>query len=151
MKQAASQFKQPLVHTNKAIAALLAQVERHNRLLRLAKAALPQALSKQIVQCVVSGNKLLIYTPAASWASQIRFYKSAILKAIASETHQSIEMLQVRICAPILQKHEKPGYQAKVPKLETIKALRELIVEDADDALNKALLKLSATLERLSQ
>jgi hypothetical protein len=126
------------------------QIEQQQRILQRIQAALPDALAKQVRHCLIRDKKLLIYTDSAAWASQLRFYNSAILAAIVPLARTPVEMLQIRIIAG--QTGLIPGHKrkAKIPSVEKIENIRNDSLTVSDNQLRLALLKLSTTLERLS-
>ena len=93
---------------------------------------------------------MLIYTDSAAWASQLRFYNSAILAAIAPLTRTPVEIMQIKIIAGQTGLILGPKRKAKIPSVEKIAIIRNDSLTVSDDQLRLALLKLSSTLERLS-
>jgi hypothetical protein len=127
------------------------QIEQQQRLLQRIRAVLPEALAKQALHCLIRDKKLLVYTDSAVWASQLRFYNSAILAAIMPLTRTPVEILQIKILTAktgiILGARRK----AKIPSVEKIEFIRSHSLAVSDNQLRLALLKLSSTLERLSR
>lgn len=76
---------------------LFLQVEKQKDLLSIVKNALPEHLSERILNCVIHDETLLIYSDAAIWASQLRFYQSAILEATSSFIDFPITRVKVRL------------------------------------------------------
>jgi hypothetical protein len=151
MPQKPPSFKVSLSFQNRTIAYFYSQIEQQQRILKCIQAVLPEALAKQTRHCLVKDKKLLIYTDSASWASQLRFYNSAILTAIMPITRTPVEILQIKIIAGqsgiILGSRRK----AKIPSVEKIDFIRSHSLTVSDNQLRLALLKLSSTLERLSR
>lgn len=145
-----SSFKQAFSQPNRPLANLYAQIDQQKKLLTTIKRALPDQLAEHAQHCVITEKKLLIYTDSAAWATQLRFYNKAILNAIEPETRHRIQILQIRIFEPIGAQPEKPKRTAKIPPPDKIAAIRGNASGNSDDPLSQALLKLSATLERLS-
>ena len=143
-------FKQALSQPNRSLANLYSQIEQQKKLLSTIKTALPAQLAEHAQHCVITEKKLLLYTDSAAWATQLRFYNKAILKVIEPITRHRIEILQIRISEPIDSQPEKPKRTAKIPAPDKIAAIRSNATDHSDDPLSRALLKLSATLERLS-
>ena len=126
------------------------QIEQQRRILQRIQAVLPEALAKQARHCLIRDKKLLIYTDSAAWASQLRFYNSAILAAIVPLTRTPVEILQIKIIAGQTGFIQGPKRKAKLPSVEKIENIRNHSLTVSDNQLRSALLKLSATLERLS-
>ncbi|MGR8999369.1 MAG: DciA family protein [Gammaproteobacteria bacterium] len=143
-------FKTSLTFQNRTLAYFYSQIEQQNRVLEHIRKFLPESLAKQIRYCLIKEKKLLIYTDSAAWASQLRFYNSAILAAIAPLTRTSIELMQVKIIAEQSGLVLRPLRKANIPSEEKIALIRNNGLTITDDQLKLALLRLSATLERLS-
>jgi hypothetical protein len=143
-------FKPAQSFQTPAIARFLYLIEQQKQILDQIQAVLPSELKSHVRHCVVNHKKLIIYTDAATWASQLRFYSKVMLAAIAPITTDTIEIMQVKLlvapAAPDIQSARK----ANVPSLEKINFIRDHGTMIADEKLKHALLKLSATLERLS-
>jgi len=126
------------------------QIEQQHRILQRIQAVLPEALAKQVRHCLIRDKKLLIYTDSAAWASQLRFYHSAILAAIVPLTRTPVEIMQIKIIAGQTGLNLGPKRKAKIPSVEKIEVIRNHSLTVSDNQLRLALLKLSTTLERLS-
>lgn len=126
------------------------QIEQQQRVLQRIRAVLPENLAKQARHCLIKDKKLLVYTDSATWASQLRFYNSAILAAIAPLTRTPVELLQIRIITGQTGLIWGTQRKAKIPSVEKIELIRNDSLTVSDNQLRLALLKLSATLERLS-
>ena len=126
------------------------QIEQQQRILKRIQAVLPEALAKQTRHCLIKDKKLLIYTDSAAWASQLRFYNSAILAAIVPLTRTPVEILQIKIIAGQTGFIRGPKREAKIPSAEKIVSIRNDSLTVSDNQLRTALLKLSTTLEKLS-
>jgi len=126
------------------------QIEQQQRILQRIQAVLPEALAKQVRHCLIRDKKLLIYTNSAAWASQLRFYNSAILAAIVPLTRTPVEIMQIKIIAGQTRLIFGPKRKAKIPSVEKIEIIRNHSLSVSDNQLRLALLRLSTTLERLS-
>ena len=126
------------------------QIEQQQRILQRIQAVLPDALAKQARHCLLKDKKLLVYTDSAAWASQLRFYNSAILAAIAPLTATPVQSLQIRIIAGQTGLVAGSKRKANIPSVEKIELIRNHSLTVEDQQLSSALLKLSATLKRLS-
>ncbi len=138
------------------------QLEQQKMALQRIHAVLPATIAKHALHCVISGKKLLVYTDTAAWASQLRFYNSAILAAIAPVTRDSVSimLIKIRIDTPLTGR--KRGAQAGaevsladrkpiIPSAEKIELIRNYSLTIADEQLKQALLRLSTTLTKLSE
>ena len=150
MPQKPAKFKASLSFYNRTMAYFYSQIEEQRRILQCIQAVLPEALAKQTRHCLVKDKKLLIYTDSAAWASQLRFYNSAILAAIAPLTRTSVETLKIKIIARQTGLILGTERKANIPSAEKIELIRNDSLSVPDNQLRLALLKLSATLERLS-
>jgi hypothetical protein len=126
------------------------QIQQQHLILQRIQAVLPEQLAKQVRHCLIRDKKLLIYTDSAAWASQLRFYNSAILAAIAPLTRTLVEIMQIKIIAGQIGLILSSKRKAKIPSLEKIENIRNHSLTVSDDQLRTALLKLSTTLERLT-
>ena len=108
-----SAFKSALDFPARQLALSMAVIAEQKKLLAVVKTALPTEIAENIQHCVRSGNRLLVYAGAASWASQIRFFSVDIVNKITASGQQNINNLQVRItkswspmyCSLALQVH----------------------------------------------
>jgi len=98
-----SGFKSALDFDARQLAVCLETITEQMALLSIVKTALPAEIAEHVQHCVSSGSRLLIYTEAASWASQIRFYHASILNKLAESGQKNILSLQVRIGPQISQ------------------------------------------------
>ncbi|WP_262966406.1 DUF721 domain-containing protein [Methylobacter psychrophilus] len=126
------------------------QIEQQQRILQRIRTVLPEVLAKQVRHSLIKDKKLLIYTDSAIWASQLRFYKSVILASIATLTRTPVEILQIKIIAGQSGAGVGTERKAKIPSIEKIEVIRNHGLTVSDNQLRSALLRLSATLERLS-
>ena len=150
MPQKPPSFKVSLSFQNRTMAYFHSQIEQQQRILQRVQAALPDPLKKQARHCLIKDKKLLIYTDSAAWASQLRFYKSVILAAIAPLTKTPVEIMQVKIITGQTGGILRIKRKAKIPSAEQIDVIRSHGLTVSDNQLRLALLKLSTTLERLS-
>lgn len=150
MPQKPPLFQTSLSFQNRTIAYFFSQIEQQKRVLQRIQSVLPETLAKQARHCLIKDQKLLIYTESAAWASQLRFYNSAILAAIAPLTKASIEKMQVKIIAERTGLISGSIRKANLPSVEKLAIIRQNSLNIADDHLKLALLRLTATLERLS-
>ena len=150
MPQMPPSFKCSLSFTNRNMAYFYSQIEQQQRILQRIQAVLPDALAKQARHCLLKDKKLLVYTDSAAWASQLRFYNSAILAAIAPLTATPVQSLQIRIIAGQTGLVAGSKRKANIPSVEKIELIRNHSLTVEDQQLSSALLKLSATLKRLS-
>ncbi len=150
MPQKLSSFKASLSFRNRTMAYYYSQIEQQQRILQRIQAVLPEALAKQARHCLIRDKKLLIYTDSATWASQLRFYNSAILAAITPLTRTPVEIVQIKIIASQTGLISGSKRKANIPSAEKIEVIRSHSLTVPDNQLRLALLKLSTTLARLS-
>lgn len=143
-------FKATLAFPNRAIAHFYSRIEQQRQVLQHIRAVLPEALAKPARYCVINDKKLLIYTDSAAWASQLRFYSKAILAAIAPITRESVTIMQVKILTEQKSTDKQFVRKVNIPSPEKIEIIRKQGLNAPDDHLKQALLRLSATLRRLS-
>lgn len=143
-------FKLALAPSNKVLANFSSQLQQQQQLLLLIKSLLPENLVEHACYCVISNRKILIYTDKAVWASQLRFYNTAICEAVTSRSkYADIEQVQIRILASTSGTTSKLRLP-KIPSRETALYIRQGISGKNDDPLSDALNNLCRTLERLS-
>ncbi len=143
-------FKKSLAYPNRTMVYLHSQIEQQQRILKQIKAALPDELAKQTKHCLIKDHKLLVYTGSAIWASQLRFYNTAILASIQTLVKFPIDNLQIKIISRATGLTETAQRKANLPSLEGIDLIRKHSLSISDDKLSVALLKLSTTLKRLA-
>ncbi len=153
-----SSFKAALSFPNRTIAHFYSQIEQQKQVLQRIHAVLPAEIGAHALHCVINGKKLLVYTDTAAWASQLRFYNSAILAAIAPVTRESVSIMQIKIrMEPPLTERKQgvgaslPSRKANIPSAEKIEFIHNHSLTVSDEQLKQALLRLSATLEKLSK
>jgi hypothetical protein len=150
MAKITTTFRSTLSFPSRTLVNLYSQIEQQNKVLLCIHGVLPSALAQHVLHCVVNGKRLLVYTDAAAWASQLRFYNSAILTAIASVTKESITIMQINVRPETLSATSLPGRTPTIPSAEKIAFIHELGLTIADEQLQRSLLRLSSTLEKLS-
>ena len=150
MPQKPPSFKRSLSFPNRTMAYFYSQIEQQRRILQRIQDVLPDALAKPARHCLIKDKKLLVYTDSAAWASQLRFYNSAILAAIVPLTGTPVESMQIKIITGQTGLIAGAKRKAKIPSVEKIELIRHHSLTVSDNQLSWALLKLSATLKRLS-
>jgi hypothetical protein len=142
-----SVFKSALDFPTRQLALSLAIIAEQKNLLAVVRTALPPEIAENIQHCVRSGNRLLLYTASASWASQIRFFSMDIVNKLAASGQQNIISLQVRITPQLEQQYRRRS--ASLPSVENMALLAQQVngVEKCD-VLKSALARLAKTLEK---
>lgn len=143
-------FKPALLFPNNALAYVYSQIELQKRLLRPVREALPATLSTHVVHCIIKKKELIIFTDTAAWASQLRFYHNTMLASIAPLTKESVNLLQVKVMTSLPGIELRQASAPIIPSAEKIKLIRSTGTMASDEHLKQALIKLSATLQRLS-
>jgi hypothetical protein len=152
MAQKPELFKKSLAFPNRSMVYLYSQIEQQQRILKQIKTVLPDNLAKQTKHCLIKDHNLLVYTDSAIWASQLRFYNSAILASIQTLVKSPINNLQIKIISRASGVTETAIRKANLASLEGIDLIliRTHSLSISDDKLSVALLKLSTTLKRLA-
>ncbi|MDO9168535.1 MAG: DciA family protein [Methylobacter sp.] len=150
MTKKPTSFKAALSFPNRTMAHFYSQIEQQKQVLRRIHDILPAAIAKHALHCVINGKKLLVYTDTAAWASQLRFYNSVILAAIAPLTRESVSIMQIKVRVEILSATSLPGRTPIIPSAEKIAFIHNHSLTVSDEQLKLALLRLSTTLEKLS-
>lgn len=89
-------FKSALEFHNQTLDKLVTQIDQQKDLLSMVKSVLPEKLAEHTLHCVIHDEMLLIYTDAAVWSSQLRFYQTAILAIV----EKGVERIQIRLMKP---------------------------------------------------
>ena len=141
-------FKTVDTYNNRILANYQQKIKQQDYLLNSVKAILPQPLTNHVLYCVVSVEKLLIYTDSAAWSSQLRFYQQSILNAVINTNSVSIQTVKIKIITPNNSPKEK--FKQSIPSKSNIQLLRHCGESINDKRLKHALLNLSQTLTKLS-
>lgn len=163
MTKTTTSFKAALSFPSRIIAHFYSQIEQQKQVLQRIHDVLPGAIAEHVRHCVVNGKKLLVYTDTAAWASQLRFYNGSILAAIAPVTRESVSIMQIKIIVEMLPTGRRLGAGAEalqaipharrpiIPSAEKIELIHSHGLTVSDEQLKRSLLKLSATLAKLSE
>ncbi len=141
-----SAFKSALDFEARQLAVSLEIIAQQQKLLAIVRTALPDEIAVHVQHCVHSGKRLLVYTEAACWASQIRFYSEAILNKIIATGQLNITTLQIKITQQFDQQFQQR--YARLPSADNISLLRNRLKTNEDDILAQALIRLAKTLEK---
>lgn len=90
-------FKSALEFHNRTIDKLVTQVDSQKDLLSIVQSVLPENLAAHTLHCVIHDATLLIYTDAAVWSSQLRFYQAVMLETVALQFHKTVQRVQIRL------------------------------------------------------
>jgi hypothetical protein len=126
------------------------QLEQQHKILQKIQTVLPDRLAKQTRHCLLRERKLIIYTDSATWATQLRFYNSAILDAVITLTKTPVESMKIKIITGTSGIVSSTTRAAKLPSVEKIEAIKMDSLTIEDNQLRLSLQKLSATLKRVS-
>lgn len=138
--------KTPLSYQNQTMAYFHGQIGQQKRLLQAIQKLLPFDLAGHVHCCLIKGNKLLVYTDSAVWASQLRFYHTVML----ASTAPLAATVQIKVMTEQVGFVAHSERKARLPCAEKIEMIQKDSLNITDEPLQSALLKLSATLERLS-
>lgn len=125
-----------------ALSTLKARTHLHQKLLQRIQASLPESLSDHCLACVLRVDGLLvIYTNSPAWASQLRFYQTAMSSAVASVGR--VRQIKVRILNPLSPKAAKQAAgSVKVPDEAVLKQLLSEAQSNQDEEIRQALVAL---------
>jgi hypothetical protein len=140
-------FKSALGFQSRQLSLSLEIIATQRELLNLVRNALPSEIAGHVQHCVHSGQRVIVYTEASAWASQIRFFQQAILNKLTIDTPLKVVSLQIKI----LQKDFEPlpRRAPRLPSLENILQLQETSTTLAkSDELQLSLARLAKTLEQ---
>jgi hypothetical protein len=90
-------FKNALDFHNRSLDKLVMQVDLQKDLLSIVQSVLPENLAAHTLHCVIHDTTLLIYTDAAVWSSQLRFYQNQILEVTAQQLQKNLQRVQIRL------------------------------------------------------
>jgi hypothetical protein len=138
--------KTPLSYKNQTMAYFQGQIGQQKRLLHAVQKLLPTELADHVHCCLIRDNKLLVYTDSPAWASQLRFYHATLL----ANTSPTVADVQVKVMTQQVGFVAGAERKAQLPCPEKIECIKNDSLNIDDEPLQAALLKLSATLERLS-
>jgi len=143
-----SSFKSALGYQGKIFTAYKYQLEIQNELLNAVKSALPGHLSSHALYCVASGKKIILYTDAAIWSSQLRFYHQDILQALSASNNLFFESLQIKIIPQTIERKQEKTLRPPSP--ENIDLILSQAEHQNDEELKAALLKLGRMFKKLT-
>ncbi len=148
MAQNPRPFKPILAYPGRTIVQLRLQIDPQLAMLKQIRTALPSELANHALHCVLNNQRLLVYTDSANWATQLRFFESAMLTALESGSSKLVAtMLKVKIISITTTANAKR--KALIPSQTVAGEIRAQSLVTADPQLKQALAKLSATLARL--
>ena len=142
-------FKQFSAFYNPSLREIDKKIKAQDDLLTRVKGVLPAVLAEQIVYCLNSKQRLIVYTQSASWASQLRFYSQPILEA-AHAMGVTDTQLQFRI-VKIPNWNTERSLSITIPSLQQAEHINAYSTIVEDEQLKAALFKLSQTLRQLSK
>lgn len=90
-------FKTALEFHNRTLDKLVTQIDQQKDLLSVVKNVLPENLASHTLHCVIHDATLVIYTDAAVWSSQLRFYQTAMLETVTVQFQKKIQRVQIRL------------------------------------------------------
>lgn len=142
-------FKSALTYGSGHMALCLARIAEQQRLLELVRSALPTDIAPQAKHCVISGNKLIIYSQSAGFAAQIRFFQQAILNKLRESGQRNIDQCQLKLLFADGLAKTRPA--KALPSEEMVQTLIRAAGDNGEDELSASLLKLGKTLQRRRQ
>lgn len=136
-------FQTPWQYENKVLRYYQQQLQEQAKLLASVKTALPAQLVSAALYCVASGDKLIVYTDSAAWASQLRFYSPQILASAGGRGFATVKVKIITKTAPV------PPSPIKIPSKQTVTLLATQAQNQRDSHLQSALARLASTLRKL--
>lgn len=124
------------------------KIRQQQQLLSLIKTVLPSELGAHALHCVLNGKRFVLYTDAAAWSSQLRFYQQSILHKLKEHGFRQIETLQIKLMPKQATKNTRLAI--KIPSKKNIALLRQQAGKLPTDKLHRALSRLGETLDKLS-
>ena len=118
------------------------QVTKQNQLLNIIKQGLPDKISKHAISCVISTNKIFLYTDSAIWASQLRFYHQAILQNLLNSNQVHLISLQIKVIPQPLENKTKNRPKKNLPSKKNIDSILQTAELQPQGELKDALLRL---------
>jgi hypothetical protein len=140
-----------LSKNNRTLGYLYGQVAQQRRILQAVQGVLPENLQKHALHCLISDKKLVLYTRSAAWASQLRFYKKTILDGIAVLTGEAVQGVQIKVLTEQTGVNSRAVVvvpRATTPSAATLDGIQRQSANIADQGLQLALQRLSATLKK---
>ncbi|MBZ4202420.1 MAG: DUF721 domain-containing protein [Methylovulum sp.] len=141
-------FTSPLGHFNRTIAFYEGQITVHKRLMRKVKNVLPTQLASHVLHCLVKNRGLIVYTDAAIWASQLRFYSEVLAQTIKEESGAPVETVKIRLLTVTTGVSRDIKTSPRIPTKSTILAMQNSCDALLPSEFKTALVKLTATLAR---
>jgi hypothetical protein len=142
-------FKSALAYGTGHMALCLARIAEQAQLLKLVRSALPTEIAQQATHCVISGNKLIVYTQTAGFAAQIRFYQQSILNKLRESGQRNLDKCQLKLLFAEGLTKTRPA--KALPSDEIVQTLIREAGNATEDALSASLLKLGKTLQKRRQ
>lgn len=141
-------FKTPLFYQNRVMSGIFYQIESQQKVLHSIRSILPEPLAQHVQYCLIKEGKLLVYTDAAVWATQLRFYNAALLAGVSGFVKGTLESVQIKIITEQTGLVTRPLRKVRIPSLQTINLIQNDCQSINDSELKLSLLKLSLTLKR---
>jgi hypothetical protein len=142
-------FKRAFKFTNRSFDQLDCKITQQKDLLQSVRKVLPGDLANHVHHSLLSGDKLLIYTDSAAWATQLRFYRQKLITAAEALSKNAAANVQIKILTQQTGPSLQQAGAAIIPSTESREAIRSLCRADPDSELAHALLKLVNTLDRI--
>jgi hypothetical protein len=142
-------FKRALKFSNRSFDQLDCKIRQQKELLQSVRKVLPGDLAKHVHHSLLSGNKLLIYTDSAAWATQLRFYQQKLIAAAQALSKNTTANVQIKILTQQTGPSLQQADAAIIPSTDRREAIRNQCLADPDSELAHSLLNLVNTLERI--
>jgi hypothetical protein len=132
---------------NSTLQSVQAQLEIHRQTLATVRRILPEFLGAQCVDCVVKGDRIILYTGSSAWTTQLRFYGPQLLSRLNSMSGQRFMEIQFRNRLPFSFESSRKPNPPTLPPQSVSDSLRESANNSSSQEIKEALLKLSKTIE----
>lgn len=142
-------FKSALSYEGKILSSYKFQIDTHSKLLNTIKSSLPETLASHALYCVVSDQKVSLYTDSAIWSSQLRFYQQSILQNLSNSYQSIFQSLQIKIIPKTTENNKQ--IDKTLPSTENIDLIMQQAELQNDDELKTALLRLGKTCKKLKK
>ncbi len=133
-----------LAFSNQSLAILNAQINQQITVRKSVKSVLHDELADHVIHCLLHSDSLVIYTDSSAWASQLRFYREAILSA----GNFKKKALQVKVMPPLNMTYNMKKVAPKIPSENVINNIKTTGRDIDDERLSESLERLSTTLSR---
>lgn len=139
-------FRSALAYEGTLLSRYRRQIALQNKLLQRIKYCLPERLADHALYCVISEQRVSLYTDSAIWSSQLRFYQQTMLESVLSSNVGYFQTFRIKVIpeqiTPSIDERLK-----KMPSSENIDFILSTAEQQSSDELKNALLRLGKTFQ----